>query len=141
MPFSSALPAHSSWSRHRSGCPDDWIIANDKRPFDLGRQLGHPVEFPHRRLGGTLTGHALRSHFEDRTAACGHRPAQAEQFLFGGVRSGHRLAANGTVALGARRRESKCPCFDGLLDDPGHDLVAMSSSVASSLRAPRSPIA
>jgi hypothetical protein len=90
------------------------------RPFDLGRQLGHPVEFPHRRLGGTLTGHALRSHFEDRTAACGHRPTQAEQFLFGGVRSGNRLAVNGTVALGARRRESKCPCFDGLLDDPGH---------------------
>ncbi len=71
------------------------------RPFDLGRQLGHPVEFAHRRLGGTLTGHALRGHLEDRTAACGHRPAQTEQFLFGGVRAGYRLAVDRTVPLGA----------------------------------------
>ena len=71
------------------------------RPFDLASQPGHPVEFGHRRLRGTLTGHALRSHFEHRTAARGHRPAKAEQFLFDGVRSRYRLAVHCTVALRA----------------------------------------
>jgi hypothetical protein len=71
------------------------------RPFDVGRQLGHPVELAHRRFVRTLPGHALRSHLEDATAARGHRPAKAEQFLLGGVRSGHRLAVHGAVTLGA----------------------------------------
>ena len=75
--------------------------AERHRPLDLGRQPGHPVQLPHAHLCGALTGDAFRRHLEHRPAARGHRPARAEQLLLGRVRSGHRLAVDGAVALGA----------------------------------------
>ncbi len=109
------------------------------RPFDLGRQPGHPLEFPYRRLGGALAGHTLRGHLEHRTAAGGHRPAEAEQFVFGGVGAGHRLAVDGAVPLGARRREAERAGLDGLLDDSGHrrDVVGGGLFVAGAALAHR----
>jgi hypothetical protein len=74
-------------------------MANDTGRSISARQPGHPVEFPYRRLGGALAGYTLRSHLEHRTATGGHRPAKAEQFLFGGVRPGDRLAVDSSMPL------------------------------------------
>ena len=110
---------------------------------DTGRSISAPSRGIHSSscLGATMSSPAAPCgrEFEDRLAACRHRAAEAEQFVLGGVRAGHRLAVHGAVGnrcatTRSQARRPRPPPARGAI-------AAMSSAVAGSLRAPRSPIA
>ena len=99
MPFSTALPARSSRSRHRSGLPAS--ESSRKTPAVRSRPpVGHPVEFPYRRLD--VVSHRPRPAGPASKTACaarGHRSAQPEQLL----------ARRHTCPVPARRRRHDAP--------------------------------
>ncbi len=81
---------------------------------------------------------ADRSQLEDPDSELTEGDADAEELVLGGEGSRDRLTVDGQVGHGPRRREAECPGGDGLLHDGFID--AMSSGVAASLWAPRSPM-
>ncbi len=112
--------------------------AERDRPVDLGAQALHPLQF---LLGrdDVLAGDALRGQLEDGPPAGCHGPAEAEQLVLGGERSGNRLAVDGSVAERARRREAQRTGLDGLLHEPGHrgDVLGCGGLVAGAALAHR----
>jgi hypothetical protein len=70
--------------------------AERDRAIDLSAQPLHPFQL---LLGrdDVFAGHALRSQLEHRLASRGHRPAEPEQFILGGIGSRHRFAVDGAV--------------------------------------------
>ncbi len=85
------------------------------RAVDGGRQPAHPVDLE-LRGHDVLAGRARRGQLEDAGAQFAERGADAEQLVLGGVGAGDRLAVDGQVGDGARRREAEGAGGDRLLD-------------------------
>jgi hypothetical protein len=85
-----------------------------------------------------LAARAHRRELEHRASALGHRTTDAEQLVLRGERAGDRLAVHRAVTERARGGEPQRAGLDRFLHDAA--MAAMSSDVAGSLRAPRSPI-
>ena len=72
-------------------------MPNEIGPVDLGAEALHPLQLLLRR-DDVLARNSLRGQLEDGPPACGHRPAEAEQFVLCGIGAGNRLAVHGPVA-------------------------------------------
>ena len=101
------------------------------RPVDLSREADHPVEFAHRPVD-VLPRRAVRCHLEHRLAAGGHRAAQREQLILGGIGARDGFAVDGPMGFGAGCREAQCTSLDRLLDDARHagDILGVGGLVA-----------
>ena len=108
---------------------------------------GRPMAAERRRIQSTSRSGAARSspidargrELEHAGAELAEHRADAEQLVLGGEGAGHRLAVDGRVQDRARRREAEragARCRRARCSA----MAAMSSAVAGSLRAPRSPI-
>ena len=106
-------------------------------PADRVRQAAHPRDLVRKALV-VVAGHARWRDLEQARAQLAERGADAEQLVVVGERPRHRGAVERLVEAGTRRREPERARRDPLLHERGHR--AMSSAVAGSLRAPRSPI-
>ena len=100
-------------------CRVDLDHAERDGAVDLRAKALHPLEL---LLGrdDVLARDPLRGQLEDRPATCGHRPAEPEQFVLGGIGARHRLAVHCPVTDGARRREAERAGLDALLHDACH---------------------
>ena len=121
-----------------SGAGSSWSSAKRHRPADLGRQPPHPG---HPRSGPTRSSPADPGGASSKIARPPARqgPADPEQLVLGGERAGHRLAVHGAVCTIVREVE-KPSAPASIAARTSSAMAAMSSGVAGSLRAPRSPI-
>ena len=108
------------------------------RSVDFAAQPPHPLQFL-LRPDDVLARGSLGGQFEHRLAAGRHGPAETEQFVLGGEGAGTGSPSIARWPMRARRRKSERAGLDRLVTS--RPIAAMSSGVAGSLRAPRSPIA
>ena len=106
-------------------------------PADRVRQPAHPRDLVRKALV-VVAGHARWRDLEQARPQLAERGADAEQLVVVGERPRYRGAVERLVEAGTRRREAQRAGRDPLLHERGHP--RMSSAVAGSLRAPRSPI-